>query len=269
MRPKTQAKLKLISLVVAGLACAKPAFAQLDTIASSDIRAQLIAQRYATLSSELQANISKLQVREGQAFKQGQTLVELDCRLQQSQFDKAQAQAEAARNVLKGNQKLFELKSIGEIELQNASAEVNKTNADVAYYQTVLDKCSLKAPYDGYAGEIKARELEFVQPGQPLLEIIDTKNLELEFIVPTRWLAWIQKNYRFTIDVEDSGKSYPAEVSRISPKADPVSQSVKVIARILGTYTELMPGMSAKVLILPPTHPNRKLISKPTAIQTH
>ena len=60
-------------------------------ITKQDIRAQLSAVTYNSVSSELSARIQELPFKEGQAFKVGQVLVVFDCATQQAQFQKTKA----------------------------------------------------------------------------------------------------------------------------------------------------------------------------------
>ncbi len=216
-----------------------------------EMRAQLSPKRYTTLSAELGAKIERITVKEGERFKAGQLLIQFDCALQTAQLDKARAQLAAAENTFGGNRRLAELNAVGLVELKNSETEVMKAKADAAYLRATLDRCRITAPFSGRAGEQKAREQQFVQAGQAMLEILDDSELELEFIVPSRWLTWLNTGHRFTVLIEDTGKSYPARILRIAARADPVSQSVKAMATIDGRYPELVAGMSGRVQLSP------------------
>jgi multidrug resistance efflux pump len=128
-----------------------------------------------------------------------------------------------------------------------------KARADVEFLDVTLQKCILKAPYDGRLAEQKAREQQFVQAGQPLLEILDDSTLELEFIAPSRWLAWLKPGHAFEVRIEDTDTTYPAKLLRVAAKADPVSQSIKAVGVIDGQYPELIAGMSGRILLAPNT----------------
>lgn len=226
-----------------------PTGAALD---SREIRAQLAPRRYTTLAAEIGAKINRLPVAEGAAFKQGQLLVQFDCALQQTQLSKAEAAQMAADTNWKGNQKLAQLNSVGQVELDVSKAEALKAQADVAANRTLLGKCHIAAPFAGRVAEQKVREQQYVQPGQALLDILDDSTLELEFIVPSRWLGWVRNGSSFQVSIDETGKTYPAKVQRIGARVDPVSQSVKLNAVIDGRYPELVAGMSGKVLMTPP-----------------
>lgn len=224
-----------------------------STLEQREIRAQLSPLRYATLAAEIGARISRLPVPEGAAFKQGQSLIEYDCALQQAQHGKARAALTAADKTWQTNRRLAELGSAGKLEVETSEAEVLKARAEVAAVQAILGKCRVTAPYSGRIAEQRAREQQYVQPGQPLLDIIDDSALELEFIVPSRWLAWLKTGARFQVRIDETGKSYPAKVQRIGARVDPVSQSVKLNAVIDGKFPELIAGMSGQVQITPPS----------------
>jgi len=228
---------------------APPAKAAASALEKREIRAQLAPRRYTTLAAEIGAKINRLPVPEGSAFKQGQVLVQFDCSLQQAQVNKARAALSAADKSWQANRRLAELNSVGKVELDISEAEVQQARAEVAANGAVLGKCSLAAPFAGRIAEQRVREQQYVQPGQALLDILDDSSLELEFIVPSKWLAWLKPNQGFQVAIDETGKTYPAKVQRIGAKVDPVSQSIKLSAVIDGKFNELIADMSGKVLM--------------------
>jgi membrane fusion protein, multidrug efflux system len=106
-----------------------------------------------------------------------------------------------------------------------------------------------RAPFAGHVVDQKAREQQFVASGQPILEIIDKGPLELEFIVPSKWGQWLAEKMPFNIHMDETDKDYPAKVTQVGARIDPVSQTIKVRATIEGSFLELRPGMSGVVNI--------------------
>jgi RND family efflux transporter MFP subunit len=214
-----------------------------------DIRAQLTARRFTTLAAEVGAKISHLPLPEGSRFKAGQVLVRFDCSLPQAQLNKSLAALAGATATWNANKRLLELNSIGKVELEVSEAEVQKNAAEVSSMKAILGKCSIAAPYSGFVSEQKVREQQYVQAGQVLMEIIDDSALELEFIAPSRWLAWLKPGHAFKMAVDETGRAYPAKVLRLGGKVDPVSQSIKVTAVIDGKFADLLTGMSGRIQI--------------------
>lgn len=226
------------------LAWGEPLPQEIDTDAAGRIRTQLAAQNDVEISSEVAAKIARLPLKEGDAFAKGALLVAFDCGLYQAQQRKAEATATAAAREHEVNRKLASLHSVGALEVGQSEARAKEAAADAAYMRTTVAKCSIHAPFAGRVAKREAAPFEYVTPGKPLLEILDTGALEVKLIVPSRWLAGLRPGDKFTVHVDDLDRDYPASVVRIGARIDPVSQTVALSGRIEGAHDELLPGMS-------------------------
>jgi RND family efflux transporter MFP subunit len=232
---------------------AKPAAPPKATIDRQEIRAQLAPQRYTTLAAEIGARINRLSAKEGSSFKSGQMLIGFDCSLQSAQHQRARAALTGTETTLSANKRLTELGSIGKVEVEVSQAEVGKARAEMASTGAMLGKCQINAPFSGRIADLRVREGQYVQPGQALMEILDDSVLELEFLVPSKWLAWVSVGYGFQVKIDETGKTYPAKVLRIGARVDPVSQSIKLVAAIDGKFPDLISGMSGRINLAPPS----------------
>lgn len=222
-----------------------------NSAAPQEIRAQLTPRDYTTLASETAARIDRIATRAGGHFKKGDVLVLFDCVAQRAQSAKARAVLFAAEKTYAVNRRLAALKSVGQLELDVSLAEIEKAKADVAISDAAVSKCSIAAPFSGVTIEQKAREFQYTTPGQPLLEVLDDRNLEVEFIAPSRWLAWLKPGHLFSIRVDETGKSYPAHITTIGARVDPVSQSIKISGVFNEPSPDLISGMSGRIEIAP------------------
>jgi RND family efflux transporter MFP subunit len=212
--------------------------------AAGRIRTQLAAQHDVEISSEVAAKIARLPLKEGDAFAKGDLLVAFDCSLYQAQQAKAEATAAAASREQEVTGKLAALHSAGALDVAQAQARAKEAAADAAYMRTMVGKCAIRAPFAGRIAKREAAPFEYVTPGKPLLEILDTGALEVKLIVPSKWLAWLKPGVKFTVHVDELDADYPAQVARLGASIDPVSQTVAVSGRILDAHAELLPGMS-------------------------
>jgi RND family efflux transporter MFP subunit len=249
----TFAILTLVLIVDPGGAQAQSSLDSMPPLGgAAEIRAQLTARSYTTLSSEASARIDRIDTRVGEHFKKGDLLIAFDCVTQRAQVARARAVATQAEKTAGINQRLASLKSIGQLELDVSRAEVEKAKAELAIADAAASKCEIAAPFNGITAEQKAQEFQYATPGQPLLEILDDRSLEVELIAPSRWLAWLKSGYAFQVHIEETDKTYPAEITRVGGRVDPVSQTIKVFGEIRGDATELMAGMSGRANIPPP-----------------
>jgi RND family efflux transporter MFP subunit len=245
----------VIPFAILALARAVQAQTAADTMPplgnTTEIRAQLTPRNFTTLSSEASARIDRIGTRVGQHFQKGDLLIAFDCVTQRAQVARARAVAIQAEKTAAINQRLASLKSIGQLELDVSRAEVEKAKADLAIADAAASKCNIDAPFGGVTVEQKAQEFQYATPGQPLLEILDDRSLEVELIAPSRWLAWLKPGYGFQVHIEETDKTYGAEITRVGGRVDPVSQTIKVFGEIRGP-ADLMAGMSGRANIPAP-----------------
>lgn len=225
----------------------------IDTDKEGRIRTQLSARNAVTIAAEIPARVATLRLREGDAFRAGELLVGLDCSLHQSQQRKAEAAVEAASALVASNQRLAELNSIGALEVQQGQARLKEAQAELAGNKMLVNRCNISAPFSGRVAKRHVAAHQYVSPGNPLLDIIETGQLEVQMIVPSRWLAWLRPGAAFQVDVEELGKRYPAKVQRLGAQIDPVSQTVAVFGVMDGSQPGLLPGMSGWAVF--PPHP--------------
>lgn len=223
----------------------------LSTDADGRIRVQFTARQQTVLSAEVSARIASLPFREGDSFKAGQALVSFDCSMFRAQLNKAEASAEGARQTLKVNKRLAELNSMGSLEVDQAAAKLKEAEADTAANRVVVSKCVISAPFAGRVAKLNSEAHQFVQPGKAILEILDSRRLEVQMIAPSKWLAWLRKGSRFQVRVDELDKSYAAQVIRLGARIDPVSQSISLVGEVDGEHPELLPGMSGWALVKP------------------
>lgn len=219
---------------------------------AQELRAQLSPRDFTTLAAEIGAKVERVPVREGERFRKGETLIAFDCSIQRAQMAEAKASLTAAEKTVAVNARLLELQTIGKLENDVAVAERDKSRAKVDASAALLGKCVVPAPFDGRVVEQKVRAQQFAQPGQPLLDVLDDSVLELDFVVPSKWLVWLKPGHGFQVAIDETGKTYPVKLIRAGARIDPVSQSVRVTGAIGGHFPELAAGMSGRVLLSPP-----------------
>jgi membrane fusion protein, multidrug efflux system len=215
------------------------------------LRAQIKARESTLISSEMTGRIDQLKLRDGERFTQGQVLVGFNCVLEEAQLTKAKATLEKKRKTFDVNQKLGKLKSISTLELEVSKAEEAEAQADVGVAQATVSRCVVKAPFPGRVTEVAARAFQTVRQGDPLLEIINEKDLEIEFMAPSRALPQLNPGAVFKVVLDETARSYYAEIIRLGGKVDPVSQTIKVYGKITEDASDVMPGMSGAIELTP------------------
>lgn len=198
----------------------------------------------AKIAAELVARIDKLPFREGEYFKKGDALVVFDCRRYDAELKGVKAELRGADRTLKANLELKRRKAIGNNELEISRSKVDEISARAEALEVRTGQCKITAPYSGRVVELFIHEHEMPSANSPLIKIVDDGALDVELIVPSRWLVWLQRGTTFNFTVDETQESYKAHVAIIAAMVDPISQTVSVKAKFDIATPGVLPGMS-------------------------
>ena len=126
--------------------------------------------------------------------------------------------------------------------LANAAAE--RARAAIGVNQAQAAQCSVVAPFSGRVVRVHVKPHQGVAVGAPLVELVSDGPLKLRLNVPSRLLRTLKIGQRFDVDIDETGKTYPAKVTAINARVDAVAQTVELEARIDGRPPELLAGMT-------------------------
>ncbi|WP_263146724.1 efflux RND transporter periplasmic adaptor subunit [Pseudomonas sp. RIT-PI-AD] len=216
-----------------------------DGSAEGNARGVVRAVHEATLSAGMTAQVLKMPLTEGASFKKGDLLVALDCERAQADLRAAEASMQVEQKTVETNQELEHFNSIGKFDLLISESKLNKAKAETEALRAQVKQCKVTAPFAGRVMERMAHPHESVSVSQPLLRIVDTGELELDVIVPSKWLQWLKPGTPFSFKIDETGQASEAVVDRLLPAVDPVSKTVKIIGRFNGkSASGTIPGMS-------------------------
>jgi len=216
-----------------------------------EVRGALRARNAAVLSTDLSARVKKVNFLEGQRFKKNAVLVSFDCTKVKAQSAAAWSAYEARRHTYSMNQLLAKRRAIGSNEVAVSKAEMNQAAAQGKAADALGKDCVIRAPYSGIVVEKDIQAHETSVPGQPLMRIVGTGQLDIELIIPSRWMAWIKTGYKFEFAVDETRRVYPAVISRLGGAVDPESQTVKAFGQLVKQNKQLLSGMSGTAKFRP------------------
>ncbi len=214
--------------------------------ARDDLTARVVvkADQTVALSAEINARVVAMPLREGDRFRAGTKLVEFDCRRTRAELAAAQAALNLHRNAHDTARQLLKMGAAGVYGVRQAQFEMDKAAADVENLKAKEATCVIAAPFDGVVVERLAASHEVVAPNQPLLRIVDTAEMELQLVVPSFWMARLGAGQTFEVELDENHRRYPARIHAVAGAVDPVSQTVRVLARFDGHPDGVSPGMS-------------------------
>jgi len=173
------------------------------TVNKSDIEvpikfsARLKGQSDVTITPQVNGQLMKICVSEGQQVKKGATLFVIDSRNARLELEAAEANLQAAlakENSAKleyeSNKNLFEKNIVSRYMLDNsqnnylqAQASVSQAKASVSRARVNLGFCTITAPVTGVIGEISVRTGDQVSPATHLTVLSGNTTMDAEFSV--------------------------------------------------------------------------------------
>lgn len=148
-----------------------------------------------------------------------------------------------------------ELALIPERRAQQQALQMQR-EAEVQLAAFSLERCTLRAPFAGRVDTLHVEIGEQVQPGQPLLAILDPTRMEVALELPVSYWANVQAEAPVRLWLESSQQTvWHGTVARIAPSAD---ERLRTFALYVEVYNPkqavpLMPGMFVRAQIDGPT----------------
>lgn len=139
-----------------------------------------------------------------------------------------------------------------EFEHQQQQLVVHRAHNALKIAQRGLERRQIRAPIDGQVATISGRPGEWVEPGDPILRIVDTTVLRAEAFVPA---ALAVKNLTaseavFVVDRNNEPSvEFPGRITFVSPEVNRVDGKVRLWVDIDNTDGKLLPGISGRLLI--------------------
>lgn len=228
---------------------------------------------------EISAPVVEVMVQSGERVNQGQPLIRLRdtearerLRQAESGLEVAVAQvrqAEANLNQLESRLQRMEslsarnLESEAEMDVLRAQVESSRANHSMAKAQRSqaesvleerkndLNNTIVRSPVTGYAGFVRVETGQFVNTSTQLLEVGDTDVMHVRVSLNERMLSYIETGQTVNVSFSGSGdEPVRAQVDRISPFLNPVTNATEAEIIIQNTDGRLKSGMFVTVDIL-------------------
>lgn len=185
----------------------------------------------------------------GESFQEGELLLELDNRIYEGNFKKADALVTKFQTELKAKKQLYEDDALSQFELEEGISQLAGAEADRIIAQKMLGDTQILAPYDGRIVKVNVKEFELAQQGKELITLVDDTYLYAKFLVPSTLLHCVKVGAPLEIYVKETGEKVASTIARVAPVIDPSSQTIVVEAGIDNEEHMLLPGMTGRVVL--------------------
>lgn len=227
---------------------AKPSGTDADAI-----RVVLSPEMETTLVAQMVGRIAALNASLGSKVGKGRTIVAFDCSEASARLQMAQAEYASAKETLDAKTGLRKLEAAGDMEVAVAAAAVDKAKGAIGLARAQLAQCTVAAPFSGSIVKVYVKPYQGVNVGNPLVDLISDGPLKIRLNAPSKLLATLHVGSPMEVDIDETGKTYPAKVTAVNARVDAVAQTIELEARIEGKHPELLAGMTGVARFKPGT----------------
>ncbi len=204
--------------------------------------------RGVVVSAEVPGIIRRIYFDSGQRVDEGELLVELDVEVDRAELDALQADRRLAE-ITRNRVAQIVSDNLGpRSELDEAQAKLDRTDAEIAAKQAMIQKKSIRTPFAGELGIRIINPGQYLAPGDEIVQLVGLNPIYAEYSLPERYLSELDIGQSVSVTVQ----AYPdavfeGSIYAISPSIQTASRSVRIRALIDNRDRRLRPGMFAKV----------------------
>jgi RND family efflux transporter MFP subunit len=133
-------------------------------------------------------------------------------------------------------------------ELEREQQNLQNAKDQLRSRELELEKSRIQAPFDGMVARRYVRAGQQVSAGDRMFWVTAVAPLRVKFTLPEKFLGKVHMGQQVTVTAaETESASHQAKIIQISPVVDPASDTIEVLAELLGPAGDLRPGMSANV----------------------
>lgn len=245
--------------------------ATLQTESATDVvslPADLRPARRSVLAAEVPGRVESITVREGDLVARGQVLMTIDGRSLQQTVREAEAVFFQRTQQYSRAESLFAKQSITKAQMLDALTLRDVAQASLDSAKLQLSKSRLVAPWSGRVA-VRSVELgDYVQPGQPVVELIDVDHLEVRAPVAAADVPFVAVGSPVVVRVDAyPGETFDATIVRVGAELDVQSRTLEVEAELANADGRLKPGLPTRIEIVRREWPTALLVPAQAVVE--
>lgn len=207
----------------------------------------IMANEEVELRSEISGKVSKILFKEGDRVKKGQILVRINDEEQQAQLKRLQYNIKLNEEQEFRQKRLLEKEAISQQEYDIVLTQLNSIQAELQQLEAVIDKYSIRAPFNGIVGLRYISEGSYVSPTSQIAFMQDIDKIKIEFSISEKYADQVKAGSNISFSITGRDKQYEGTVYAVEPKIDLSTRSVRIRAISPNPDGELFPGAFARV----------------------
>ncbi|MCF8127637.1 MAG: efflux RND transporter periplasmic adaptor subunit [Deltaproteobacteria bacterium] len=189
--------------------------------------------------------------REGQVVEKGELLARIDVSSLKTIIKKSEASAELTKDLYDRRKTLFDRGIVHKEALDRARTDKALAESDLVKAKVEYDRGFPHSPISGMVNYLHVDEGEFVNRGQPMVELVNVDKIKIHVNVPELDVRYLKKGQDVMVTIDAlSDLRLKGTVDFVSYKADPATKTFRVRVLIDNPQHAIRPGMIARVAFL-------------------
>ncbi|AZN71815.1 efflux RND transporter periplasmic adaptor subunit [Georhizobium profundi] len=207
------------------------------------------AVRGVDLAVEAGGVVREVNFTSNDAIEEGTVLVQIDDQIEQSNLIAARANLTLAEQTLARAQQLRTRGVSAESSLEEAEANAQAAQSEIASLNATLSQKALEAPFSGTIGIPQVEAGQYVTTGTVVATLQDLSRMRVDFSVPEQQRSQLQIGQTIRVGTENGSFDYSGTIVGIEPRIDPATRLVSIRAEVENTEEALNPGQFARVRV--------------------
>ena len=217
-----------------------------------------------SIVSEVSGRVDKIDASEGIGVKAGQPLLTIDSerlslalQAKEAETEQARLRSELAHKDRQRAQQLHDQKLISATGLDSAitwdaiqTAQYRQLDAERARLNLDFENSVIRAPYSGHTGRRLIDVGDWVNPGQPVFEMVDLSSIKIIVDLPEKYFGHLRIGSSVDITVSNGTSTIlKGRVSGISPNASQDTHTFPIIIEADNSGGRLGGGMLVRTTL--------------------
>lgn len=205
------------------------------------------------VNNEVAGQVNEILFESGDRVRAGEPLLKLDTAVDEADLAGLEATLKLARIQLGRNEKLLRNRAVSQGDVDEITAQLEQATAEVAAKKALIEKKTIRAPFDGQLGIRQVNLGQFLPAGSEIAALEALDPVFVDFALPERRLADLKVGQPVQVTVAAyPGQVFDGAIQAISPAVSTATRNIQMRALLANPRGLLRPGMFAKVATLLP-----------------
>jgi RND family efflux transporter MFP subunit len=209
---------------------------------------EINASGSAVISTNHSGILEAINVHQGSHVKRGDVLAEVTSKNVIASYEISHATLRQAEDGYERVKKVHSSGTVADVKLVEIETQLAKATAAAKSSEEALEECKIKAPFNGTVSDVLVEQGIQINPGTPILQLVDLSTIEITIPVPEAEIGKIKIGQKALIDVPALNiKDIEAHVALKGVTAAFPSHTYQCTLVPEKKQTDLFPGMVCKV----------------------